>query len=245
MCYMKQKILISIILLIAVFISCTFVFDGSIYFKNYQTYYDYSISVQGLSNYNYNPKLNDSPKDSWFDFSVQALNVTTVIVPIPMKNREQIFTDEEMQNRSFGVWTSRLVGTEQGKMLAFQTKNKNLTDINARFRKNFDYNIIKYLIKNVLSYPVLLYPVSSIAATNNTLRSHNKNVRNYTTYVYIDQNVQPVKSNNNTITFNLEFTVKNKDVHNRTLNTYRINIFKVIREGSKGPIPVKARLTNY
>lgn len=194
---------------------------GTAYFESQPASYEYRISVLGLNNYSGNL-------------------VTDIIVPIPMRNGEQIFTDEEMQNKSFGNWTSMLVVTEEGKMLAFQTNDRNLTNINVRFRKDLNYSID---IKDIMQ-DALLYPVTSDAAANYTKWIYDdKNIQNYTTYVYIDRNIQPVKSDNNTITFDLKLKVYNGMVHGKSLNNYMIDVFEAIPEGVKGPVPVKTQLS--
>ncbi len=192
---------------------------GQAYFEEQPATYIYTISVQGLSNYS------------------GGLG-TDIIVPIPMRKGEQIFNDEEMQNKSFGNWTSMLVVTNEGKMLAFQTRDKNLTNIDARFRKDVNYSID---LKNIMDN-ALLYPISNYGIANYTIWIYSdKNVQNYTTYVYIDQNIQPLKSDNNTITFNLGFALRGNMVHGRAIN-YQVDVFEAIPESVKGPIPVKAQL---
>ncbi len=222
--YSVKKALISLILgtviSILFFLVFLFIFGGPAYFENQPASYDYRISVLGLSNYN-------------------GSLVTDIIVPIPMRNGTQIFTDQEMQYQSFGDWTSMLVMTKQGKMLAFQTRNENLTDINARFRKDLNYSID---VKDIMQ-DALLYPATSDVTLNYTIWIYgDKNVQNYATYIYIDQNIQPIVSDNNSITFNLGFTVRNGVVHGRARNTYRVDVFEAIPENVNGPIPVKAQL---
>lgn len=221
--YPIKKALISIIIGI---VACIIIFSvyllliGPAYFEYQPASYDYRISVQGLNNYS-------------------GGLVTDIIVPIPMMKGEQIFTDDEMQNQSFGNWRSTLVVTKQGKMLAFQTKDKNLTNIDARFRKDLNYTVD---IKNIMDN-ALFYPISNDSTANYTIWVYgDKNVQNYTTYVYIDQNIQPVKSDNNTIAFNLGLALRGNMVHGRAKN-YKVDVFEAIPESVKGPIPVKAQLT--
>lgn len=42
----------------------------------------------------------------------------------------------ELENRMFDDWTTTVVETEDGKMLAFQNQNNNLTDICANFYRD-------------------------------------------------------------------------------------------------------------
>lgn len=221
--YPAKRALVSVILGMVMsflfFVAYLFVLGGPSYFENQPASYDYRISVQGLSNYS-------------------GSLVADIIVPIPMRNGEQIFTDEEMQNKSFGNWTSILVVTRQGKMLAFQTRDENLTNIDARFRKDVNYSID---IRDIMQ-DVLLYPVSGDVAANYTIWVYSdKNVQNYTTYIYIDKNIQPAKGENNIISFNLELTVRGGMVHGRAI-THKVDVSEAIPESIKGPIPVKAQL---
>jgi hypothetical protein len=195
------------------------ILGGPNYFENQPASYEYTIKVKGLSNYN-------------------GSLVTDIIVPIPMKNGKQIFTDEEMQYQSFGIWTSILVVTKQGKMLAFQTGNTNLTDIDAIFKKDLNYSIDE---KDVMQ-DALLHPVSYDITANYTIWIYGDKIQNYSTFVYTDPNLQSRKGYNNTITYNLGFTVRNGIVHGIARNTYRVDVFEVIPEDIKGPIPVKAQI---
>ncbi len=231
--------ILTVILTILMFYVFFGLLGGQAYFEEQPATYIYTISVQGLSNYNRNLELSDSPKDAWFDFSMQGSNITNIIVPIPMKKGKQIFTDEEMQNKSFGSWKSMLVVTKLGKMLAFQTRDKNLTNIDAEFRKDFNYSVD---IKNIMD-EVLLHPLSNEATANYTIWVYgDKNIQNYTTYVYINQNIQPVGSDDNKITFNLGLALRGNMVHGRAKN-YKIDVFETIPESVKGQVPVKAQLS--
>lgn len=209
------------------------------YFGNHRASYEYSITVQGLRNYNYNLGLDHYEKDGWFDFTKQSSNITTIMIPIPMRGGNQIFEDEELQNKSFGDWISTPVVTAEGKMLAFQTRNKNLTDIEARFKKEIGYSID--IVD--LMYDALLYPSSDKAiAGSYPVRIHSDGmVQNYTTYIYIDLNIQPIKTDNNSITFILGFTVKNNTVFRKARN-YQIDVIDAVPASLKGPIPVKAQI---
>lgn len=231
--YHPKKALISIVVGIA---GCVVFFAVYLALLS-STSYEYRITVQGLRNYNYNLGLGHYEKDGWFDFTQQSSNVTSIMVPMPMKGRNQIFEDEELQNKSFGGWISTLVETAEGKMLAFQTRDKNLTNIEAIFTKDSHIIDIKDIMHNAV-----LYPLSDrVTAIDYIIWVYSgKKVQNYTTYIYIDRNIQPVESDNNTITFNLEFTVKDNAVYGKARN-YQVKISESVSKGVKGPIPIKAQ----
>ena len=179
--------------------------NGFGYFESEPVVYIYDVEIKGLNNYT-------------------SFGVTDIIVPMPMKNGEQIFSDEELQYQSFGDWKSLMVVTKEGKMLALQTTKNNLSDINAKFEKYVNYSIdVKNPNKNAL-----LYPVS------------NESTVNYTTYVYIDPKIQPSISNNSSI--NLEITLygKGEMVNGRRTGQYRVTVHENVPEGVRGPILVKA-----
>lgn len=194
------------IVLAIVILSTTFIFYiiGGEYLENKLNIYDYTISVKGLDNYT-------------------SFGATDIIVPIPMKNNEQVFSDDELQYKSFGDWKSVLVVTKEGKMLAFQTTNTNLTNINASFKKFVNYGIN---IENPLK-EALLYPASNETSVN------------YTTYVYIDPKIQTQLSNSS-ITFEITLYGGGEGAHSKRIDKYRVDVHENIPEGIKGPILVKA-----
>lgn len=189
------------------------------YVENTPTQYIYKISVKGLADYS-------------------GSLVTDIIVPLPMENGKQIFTDEELNNKSFGNWTSMLVVSKEGKMIAFQTMDRNLTDIDASFTKRINYS---ESVKDVKC----LYPVSSSSPSNYTLwLDRGSDFQTYTSYVYIDQNIRPIKDAGN-ITFNVELTIFEGRFRGIFGNNYKASIIESIPEGIKGPIPVRCQLGVY
>jgi hypothetical protein len=88
----------------------------------------------------------------------QGGGITTILVPIPMVNGEQEFSDEELQSQSFGRWRSVSVSTQDGKMLALQTEDKNLSDIDAKFFKPEEPGHLGRPIQSVILSPVLNKP---------------------------------------------------------------------------------------
>lgn len=204
----KTKLVIGVTAIIAIAIVFYLLFiavDGTVFFESDAAVYYYNIEVKGLHNYT-------------------SFGVTDIIVPIPMKNSEQVFSDEELQYKSFGDWKSVLVVAKEGKMLAFQTTKTNLTNINASFKKYVNYSIdAENPLKNAL-----LYPVSNETAVN------------YTTYVYIDPKIESKLSNNNSITLEITLYIEGEAARSERVYQYRVDVRENIPEGIKGPILVKA-----
>lgn len=203
----KTKLVIGVTAIIAIAIVFYLLFistEGTVFFENDAAVYYYNIEVKGLDNYT-------------------SFGATDIIVPIPMKNGEQIFSDEELQYKSFGDWKSVLVVAKEGKMLAFQTIKTNLTNINARFEKYVNYSIN---IENPLK-EALLYPASNETSVN------------YTTFVYIDPKLQTQLSNSS-ITFEITLYGEGEMAYSKRIGKYRVDVHENIPDGIKGPILVKA-----
>lgn len=202
----KTKLVIGVTAIIAIAIVFYLLFistEGTVFFENDAAVYYYNIEVKGLDNYT-------------------SFGVTDIIVPMPMKNDEQIFSDDELQYQSFGDWESVLVVTKQGKMLALQTTKNNLSNINARFKKYVNYSIN---VENPLK-EILLYPVSNETSVN------------YTTYVYIDPKIQ--SKLNNSINFEITLYGEGEGARNKHIKQHRVVVHENIPESIKGPILVKS-----
>ena len=112
---MSLKVIILGIIGIIIFFIIV-IFAGVAYFNDNPGGYGYTINVEGLSNYQ--PSL-----------------ITDIIVPLPVRDGHEVFSNEELQYKSFGDWKSVLVMTPYGKMLAFESIGRNLTDLHAEFFK--------------------------------------------------------------------------------------------------------------
>jgi len=181
--------------------------------------YYYDIEITGLDHY-------------------QNIGITDIIVPLPVKDGEQIFTDEELQYRSFGDWTSLLVMTKEGKMLAFQSTNATLTDIRASFRKEVDVDMLSQ-IKNPVKYGALLHPISDVVPHRpNERDDYRVYMPSYVTYIYIDEDIEPMYGGDNPITFHVCFVGSGRRVLGVWEGMYSESIHEEIPEDLGGPIPV-------
>jgi len=151
--------------------------------------------------------IHDMPATSTYTVSVNGLDrytgglATDILVPIPMINGKQAFSDEEMQYRQFGQWKSMLVVTPQGKMIAFQTLDRNLTNIHAQWFRESRTN------KTRIDSPVGLLSPKINPAEGNYTRAVHPEGEDYVSKVYIDEGMKALDVNNGTITFELSFFV--------------------------------------
>jgi hypothetical protein len=218
----KYKLKKAVLLILPGVLACAIFFLSFIsiipfYVENEPAVYDYKICVSGLSYYS-----------GWL--------ANDILVPMPMKDGKRAFTDDELQYREFEGWKSMIAVTKEGYMLGFQTINRNLTDINARFSKRLNGS-------ESIKSPVILSPVSNITRSNYTIFLDGySNSNAYTTYVYVDQNVVPLKDENGTIKFNLELTAFEGRFRGVYGNKYRASVVEAIPPGVTGPIPVKCQL---
>lgn len=183
-------------------------------------YYDYSIKITGLSDY-------------------QGDSVTQIVVPIPSLEGVSIISDEQFQHKTYGNWTSLLVVTEHGKMLAFQSIATNLTDLNACFAKE----IRKYPTADEINGDLFVPTGRSLLRTENTTGN--------CTYIIIPDALQPLSNTSRPITVYVNLTIHNSGTtHNNSttldephLNReYHVSIAEQIPPGTTGVIPVEPQV---
>jgi hypothetical protein len=184
--------------------------------NNMPGYYEYSISIQGLDNYHSGP-------------------ITDIIVPLPMRDGKDVFSDDDLQYKKFGNWTSLLVMTESGKMLAFQTTQRNLTNIDAKFFKRYSGGVEIRNITNESLAPVL-------PGNSSGYPSENNNKRVFSSKIYLSNATLPLDTNGPPVTFNLELTMNGGMVHSIAQGSYRVSILETIPSNIRGWIPVSARI---
>ena len=184
--------------------------------------YSYSVSVKGLTLYD-------------------GGLVTDIIVPIPMLNGKQVFSDEELQYKQFGNWTSLLVVTPQGKMLAFQTLDQDLSDIDAFFFKELDgRNAVTDISQDFLSPRVDARSGNTSCWVYNT-----SDVYGYSTQVYVDENVNSARPNTGSITFELNVNINEGSILGSKGENYQIRVCEVIPSGMKKSIPARVQIGKY
>lgn len=181
------------------------IFAGVAYFNDNPGGYGYSINVEGLSNFQ--PSL-----------------ITDIIVPLPVRDGQQVFSDEEIQYKSFGDWRSVLVMTPYGKMLAFESIGRNLTDIHAEFFRSYPEGT---RIENITRESFL--PVLPLVTSDYTQWVYGKDLaRDYSTIIYIPDSIRPLHPEYGDITFNLDLDAFEGMQHSLVGKSYRVSIREVI-----------------
>jgi len=201
-----------VVLIMAVFVGTVLIHDmpGTV---------TYTISVNGLDRYN-------------------GGLATDIIVPIPMINGEQAFSDDELQYRQFGQWKSMLVVTSQGKMIAFQSLERNLTNIHAQwFRESREKKM------NINSSMDLLSPRINQTPENYTRTvSPEVSGRGYVSKVYIEKGMRALDENNSTISFDLSFFVSEGSNWGFLGKTYNARVSEQIPAGFRQSVPVTVHI---
>lgn len=145
--------------------------------------------------------------------------ITTVLVPLPTADGTLLIPESSLVDRTFGEWNTTIVETEDGRMLAFQSRQDNLTDIDARFDR-WESQGEEHSGAERLS-PVL-----------------EEGVSDYKTVVYIDEGLVHVRAQ--PITFDLELTTGGGILHGMAKRQYATTASITVPADIKGRIPVNA-----
>jgi len=186
--------------------------------NNMPGYYEYTVSVRGLNNY-------------------QSGTITDIIVPLPMRDGKDVFSDDELQYKKFGDWTSLLVMTGSGKMLAFQTTERNLTNIEAKFFRQYPDGIE---IRNVLNES--LFPVLAMNEVSDSPQE--KTSREFISKIYLNNATLPYDRSRPPVTFDLILTMNGGMIHSVRQGSYQVSILETVPHETRGWIPVSARITD-
>ncbi|WAI00221.1 hypothetical protein [Methanogenium organophilum] len=206
------KILLVVVVgTIAIFLFGTFF--GLAWINSNPGQYSYTITTEGLSQY-------------------QGGLVTDVIVPIPMRDGELVFPEEELQNQQFGSWKSVIVETPYGKMLAFQSVGEDLTDIDATFFRRYDpgeltvtdiseESLSPLICKNCDGFP------------------------EYVSVIYLPDELAPLSPDAPDIVINLKADVSEGLNHSILGETFRVTVHESIPPEIRGEINVSVVITRY
>lgn len=167
---------------------------------------------------------------------VSAGPITDVIVPMPILNGEQGFPDRELQYQQFGNWTSQIVVTGDTKMLAFQTTDRTLTDINATFMRTANQRID-------LSRTGLAPILSSGGMMPQSLSGDS--TRNTTARIYLDEEIGGHASRDSTITVTCEIYTGGAVSYGRGEPLYRIRFSETVPDDRRGWIEVDPLVEYY
>ncbi|QYZ77960.1 hypothetical protein E2N92_00220 [Methanofollis formosanus] len=151
--------------------------------------------------------------------------ITTILVPIPMQDGEMVIPSSRLVDQTFDNWTTTMVKTKDGRMLAFQNRHNNLTDIQGDFYiANDDINSTKRIPEEYLS-PVL----------------ENITDEEYTTVIYVDEGIRPPGN----LTVNLRLSAGGGLYHGMFEQMYRTEIQETVPAGTTGRIVVTAEVGEY
>lgn len=195
-------------------------------------YSRYFIVVRGIENYT-------------------SGGLTQIFVPVPIMNGSPIFNDSEMLNSTsitwlHSQWRPKLVTTEKGTMISLSTSEKTLTKPDLDLDKSHlldlpleDYENRSSILESILIAPY--YPVANWSELNFTRVSSTDYKHNYTSYIYIDEKLQPVPGKDHTIEVYSKFEI-NEGSYSNVGKSYGVIIHEFIPEGVNGWVPVTVQV---
>jgi|GEM_PF-401981 len=185
--------------------------------------YNYQITVTGLENYTGGP-------------------VTDILLPLPVREGEPVFSDEDLDGRQFGIWRTLLAETKQGKMLVFQTTEQNLSDISASFGSPKEHFFLINDITQESFSPVL---EDSPAGYTRWAFGGHKDLKTFNTQIRLDEGITPENTSAGPIVISLWITAGGGRFHGVTGEKYRVKVCEDIPSGVRGMIPVKAQVARF
>lgn len=190
------------------------------YINNSPGLYKYTVDVEGLEDFQ--PSL-----------------ITDIIVPLPVRDGQPLFDDDELQYQTFGEWKTVLVVTQYGKMLAFQSVGRNVTNIHAEFYQKYPEGFrIRNITQETFS-PVL--PLADSPYSRNS--PGNDPAHEYSTIVYIPDTIRPLHPDTDTISFTLELTVSEGMQHSMSGRTYQALVRESFPPAVHNMTPVIVRVS--
>lgn len=181
--------------------------------------YKYEITVTGLSD------------------KTGGSNGTWIAIPLPVKlDNAQIFQREDINNRTFGIWTSYPIPINGGTMVRFYTRERNLTDIHAVFYREEEgaMNRDRELLEG-------MSPESAEAPTPFTRWIYNQSaLKGPVTLVMFGPGIEP-SPNRSILTFELQFYAGGGTVASQERDWYRLSIVENIPGNMTGRIPVRVQ----
>ncbi len=170
--------------------------------------YRYTVDIQGLENY-------------------EPGYITDIFVPLPVRDGQMVFADDELQYKTFGNWKSLIVVTKFGKMLAFQTVGGNLTGIHAVFSKKYPGGTV---IRNITQES--LSPILPLVHSDYSLLDPGPDTgRDYSSIIYIPDTIKPFHGGSDYLTVSLELFADEGMQHSLSGNVYKVQISERIPPG--------------
>jgi hypothetical protein len=178
------------------------------YINNSPGLYRYTVDIRGLENY-------------------ESGYITDIIVPLPVRDGQSVFTDDELQYKTFGNWKSLIIVTKFGKMLAFQNVGGNLTRIHATFSKKYPGGTV---IRNITQES--LSPVLPLVHSDYSLLDPGSDSRrDYSSIVYIPDTIKPLHGGSDYLNVSLELFADEGMQHSISGNVYKVQISERIPPG--------------
>ncbi|OPX65333.1 MULTISPECIES: hypothetical protein [unclassified Methanoregula] len=213
-----RKVFVSITVIILVFFVAWYF--SIMYFNNSPGLYRYTVDIRGLE-----------------DFT--SGSVTDILVPLPQRNGQPVFSDDELQYKRFGNWTSLIVVTKDGKMLSFRTTGRNLTPIHAEFSKKYrDGTVIRNITQESLT-PVL--PL--VHSEYSMLKAVPDPARDYSSIVYIPDTIRPLHSAGGTISVSLDLIAIEGMQHSVNGKVYTVQVSERFPPAVYNAIPVLVHIS--
>lgn len=162
-------------------------------------------------------------------------------IPLPVKtDNTPVFQEHDINNRTFGIWTSRLVMAGEGTMIQFSTSEENVTDIHAVFYREEEGEMNRYR-----DLAEKMSPDIRNASTPYTRWMYNKTVQESpVTLVVIDPGQEPRAESPN-LTFDLEFYAGGGTVSSQERDWYRLSVVEDIPADLTGSIPVRVQIGKH
>jgi hypothetical protein len=173
--------------------------------------------------------------------SFSGNNLTRITIPLPMKeNGRSIFFKQDINNRTFGIWTSCLIPVDGSMMIQFSTLERNLADIHAVFYCEEEGEMSRY---RELSEEMCPYVANT--TTPYTRWIYNRSIQEGpVTLVIIDPGMEP-KDAQRDLAFDLEFYAGGGTVSSQERDWYRLSIVEDIPSDVTGNIPVRVQTGKY
>jgi hypothetical protein len=124
-------------------------------------------------------------------------------------------------------------------MLAFQTGDKNLTDIDAHFLVPLENPVIFPGNPRDLLQPVINQKAGTYTLWENDTQADLV----YTSQVYIDKGIESVRPGNTTIRIDLNMVFRGGMFFGRYGESYRLRVLEEIPGGITGMVPVNVQIT--
>lgn len=184
--------------------------------------YTYQVTVTGLENYTGGP-------------------VTDILLPLPLREGEMIFSEEDLEGQRVGAWKTLFAETPKGRMLAFETMERDLSDISATFGSPAE----KYFLIDDITRESFSPVVAEAPAGYTRWAFGTGDVQNVTTLVRLDEGIRPKTSDAGPIVIHLRITAGGGRLHGITGEKYQVEVYEAIPPGVTGFIPVRAQVARF